>query len=161
MQSREDQARARELYRRGLILSWKHTNLLGIGLSLEKAARSTVVYGQLHQAARLFAVAETLLQSIGFAIEPPDRTDLTGLRKPVRSSVDEISISGYGYGLRLSLARRGYWAEPPSEQTLLPLIPRQTPCSAPYFWLHGAPGLPGPAMPAGKVFPAFSCKHRC
>lgn len=73
VQDRGDQARARQLYRTGLELSWKCHNLLAMGMGLEKAARSAATYGELGRAARLFAAAETLLQSIGFAIEPLNR----------------------------------------------------------------------------------------
>jgi predicted ATPase/DNA-binding CsgD family transcriptional regulator len=72
-QDRGDQARARFLYLEGLTRCWQLTDLWGIGLSLEKVALSAAAYGQLMQAARLFAVADTLFQSYGYALENQQR----------------------------------------------------------------------------------------
>ena len=72
-EAQDNRARARQLYLEALFRCWGLTDMWGIGTSLEKVAHSAAAYGQLRQSARLFAAAETLLQSIGYAIEPAVR----------------------------------------------------------------------------------------
>jgi len=73
MQERNEQARAREIYREGLVVSYNLGDLSWIGASLEKIAWSEAAYGQLRQAALLFAAADALFQSAGYVLEVPER----------------------------------------------------------------------------------------
>jgi predicted ATPase/DNA-binding SARP family transcriptional activator len=69
----ENHARARELYHQGLALCWEISDPWGISSGLEKLARSAAAYNELIQATHLFAAAEKLLDSIGYAIEILER----------------------------------------------------------------------------------------
>jgi predicted ATPase/DNA-binding CsgD family transcriptional regulator len=73
VQDRDDQARARELYLEALSRCWKLVDVWGIGLSLEKVACSAAAYRQYRKAARLFAAAQKLHQSIGYMLEIVER----------------------------------------------------------------------------------------
>ena len=73
MQERNEQARARKLYRECLDLSYNLGDISMFGQNLEKIARSAAAYGQLRQAARLFAAADALFQSTGYVLEVPER----------------------------------------------------------------------------------------
>jgi len=73
VQDRDDQARARELYLEALSRCWKLVDVWGISLSLEKVACSAAAYRQYRKAARLFAAAQKLHQSIGYMLEIVER----------------------------------------------------------------------------------------
>jgi predicted ATPase/DNA-binding CsgD family transcriptional regulator len=92
-QAQGDQARARELYLESLVLCWNLIDMWGLGLSLEKVARSAAAYGQLLQSARLFAAAQTLLQAIGYALEPLERPGHKQYLSLVRNGLDPDSFT--------------------------------------------------------------------
>jgi len=93
MQERNEQARACEIYREGLVVSYNLGNLSWIGASLEKIARSEAAYGQLRQAALLFAAADALFQSTGYVLEVPDRPGHEKYLALVRNGLDPDSFT--------------------------------------------------------------------
>jgi tetratricopeptide (TPR) repeat protein len=93
MQDRNEQVRAREVYREGLVVSYNLGDLSMFGQSLEKAARSAVAYGQLRQAALLFAAADALFQSTGYVLEVPERPGHEKYLSLVRNGLDEPSFA--------------------------------------------------------------------
>jgi predicted ATPase/DNA-binding CsgD family transcriptional regulator len=92
-QCRNDQVRARKLYQEGLAHCWQLTNLWGIGMGLERVARSAAAYGQLRQAAHLFAAAENLFQSLGIALEAHEWPGHETYLSLVREGLDPASFA--------------------------------------------------------------------
>ena len=93
MQERNEQARARQLYCEGLTVGWKIGDISMIGQSLEKTARSAAAYGQLRQAAHLFAAADALFQSTGYVLRVPERPGHEKYLSLVRNGLDEASFA--------------------------------------------------------------------
>jgi predicted ATPase/DNA-binding CsgD family transcriptional regulator len=93
MQERNEQARAREIYREGLVVSYNLGDISMFGQSLEKAARSAAAYGQLRQAALLFAAADALFQSTGYVLEVPERPGHEKYLSLVRNGLDPVEFT--------------------------------------------------------------------
>jgi len=93
MQERNEQARAREIYREGLVVSYNLGDISMFGQSLEKAARSAAAYGQLRQAAHLFAAADALFQSTGYVLEVPERPGHEKYLSLVRNGLDPVEFT--------------------------------------------------------------------